>query len=99
MTVKLRLRRMGAHKRPNYRVVVTDSRSPRDGRFIETVGVYNPLTNPPTAKVNEERVRHWLKAGAQPTEAVQRILRWTGVVAESNPGAPSGETVASEAQG
>src|SRR5437773_6672386 len=79
MPVKLRLRRMGAKKRPFYRVVVADSRSPRDGRFIETVGTYNPLTNPPTTTLNSEKVRQWLSNGAQPTEAVERILRWNGV--------------------
>jgi small subunit ribosomal protein S16 len=75
---------MGAKKRPSYRVVVADSRSPRDGRFIETVGTYNPLTNPPTTTVNVERVRKWLSNGAQPTEAVERILKWNGVVAPSS---------------
>jgi len=88
---------MGAKKRPSYRVVVADSRSPRNGRFIETVGMYNPLTNPPTAQVNAEKVRHWLSQGAQPTEAVKRILGWTGVIepapefAPSKPAAPETE--------
>jgi len=89
MPVKIRLRRMGAKKRPSYRVVVADSRSPRDGRFIETVGIYNPLTNPPTSRVDADKVRVWLSRGAQPTEAVERILRWNGVVeprAETTPG-------------
>jgi small subunit ribosomal protein S16 len=81
MPVKIRLRRMGAKKRPSYRVVVADSRSPRDGRFIETVGIYNPLTNPPTTRVNVDKVRVWLSRGAQPTEAVERILKWNGVIA------------------
>jgi len=80
MAVKLRLRRMGAHKRPFYRVVVAESTSPRDGRFIETVGTYNPLTSPPTTTLNTEKVRMWLSHGAQPTEAVERILKWQGVV-------------------
>jgi len=80
MPVKIRLRRMGAKKRPSYRVVVADSRSPRDGRFIETVGIYNPLTNPPTTRVDTDKVRVWLSRGAQPTEAVERILRWNGVL-------------------
>ena len=79
MAVKIRLRRMGAKKRPFYRVVVADSRSPRDGRFVETVGWYNPLTNPPSTKVEPERVQYWLGQGAQPTEAVERILRWNGL--------------------
>jgi small subunit ribosomal protein S16 len=70
---------MGAKKRPFYRVVVADSRSPRDGRFIETVGTYNPLTTPPTTTVNADKVRLWLSRGAQPSEAVERILRWNGL--------------------
>jgi small subunit ribosomal protein S16 len=98
MPVRIRLRRMGAKKKPSYRVVVADSRSPRNGRFIETVGLYNPLTNPPTAKVNEEKVRYWLSHGAQPTEAVQRILGWTGIVPRTAGQSPS-EPTASEAQG
>jgi small subunit ribosomal protein S16 len=85
MPVKLRLRRMGAKKRPFYRVVVADSRSPRDGRFIETVGTYNPLTNPPTTTLNSEKVRQWLSNGAQPTEAVERILRWNGLADPRTP--------------
>ena len=88
MPVKLRLRRMGAKKRPFYRVVVADSRSPRDGRFIETVGTYNPLTNPPTTTLNSEKVRKWLSNGAQPTEAVERILRWNGLVDPRTPVPP-----------
>lgn len=98
MPVRIRLRRMGAKKRPFYRVVVADSRSPRDGRFIETVGHYNPLTNPPTAKVDVEKVRYWLSHGAQPTDAVRRILGWTGVVT-TTPASSSSELAASEAQG
>lgn len=80
MAVRLRLRRMGAAKRPHYRVVAADSQAPRDGRFLETLGYYNPLTSPPTVKVQPDRVRHWLEHGAQPTEAVERILRWTNIV-------------------
>jgi len=79
---------MGAKKRPFYRVVVADSRSPRDGRFIETVGTYNPLTNPPTTTLNSEKVRQWLSNGAQPTEAVERILRWNGLVDPRTPTPP-----------
>jgi len=97
MPVRIRLRRMGAKKQPTYRVVVTDSRSPRNGRFIETVGLYNPLTNPPTAQVNAEKVRYWLSHGAQPTEAVRRILGWTGVVEripESSPNEPAASAAA-----
>lgn len=97
MPVKLRLRRMGAKKKPTYRVVVADSRSPRNGRFIETVGLYNPLTNPPTTSVNSEKVRYWLSHGAQPTDAVRRILGWTGIV-EPTHATSSGESAASENQ-
>ena len=79
MAVKLRLRRMGSHKRPFYRVVVAESASPRDGRFIETVGTYNPLTSPPTTTLNADKVRVWLARGATPTDAVERILKWQGV--------------------
>ena len=80
--IKLRLRRMGAKKRPSYRMVVADSRSPRDGRFIEIVGFYDPLTDPATIRVNEERTRHWLSVGAQPTETVRDILRRAGVLGD-----------------
>jgi small subunit ribosomal protein S16 len=89
MAVKIRLRRMGAKKAPVYRVVIADARSPRDGRFIETVGTYNPLTNPPTTTVKSERIQLWLSRGAQPTEAVERILKWNGL-------RPVGESPASE---
>jgi len=83
---------MGAKRAPSYRVVVAESRSPRDGRFIETVGTYNPLTNPPSTRVNAEKVRLWLSRGAQPTEAVERILKWTGVLpAEKSPSTGPGE--------
>ena len=78
--IKLRLRRMGAKKRPSYRIVAADSRSPRDGRFIETIGFYDPLTDPATIKINEDRARHWLSVGAQPTETVRNILRRHGLV-------------------
>lgn len=72
--VKIRLRRVGASKRPMYRIVAADSRSPRDGRFIEILGHYNPLTEPTTIVVKEDRVKHWLEHGAQPTEVVTRLL-------------------------
>ena len=79
MAVKIRLRRIGAKKKPIYRVVIADSRSPRDGRFIETVGHYNPLVNPPQITVDEERVHQWLKWGAQPTDTVKSLLARVGV--------------------
>jgi small subunit ribosomal protein S16 len=79
VAVKIRLRRIGAKKKPIYRVVIADSRSPRDGRFIETVGHYNPLVNPPQISVDEERVQQWLKWGAQPTDTVKSLLARIGV--------------------
>ena len=75
MAVKIRLKRMGAKKRPFYRIVVADSRSPRDGRFIEEIGYYNPLTEPKVVKVNKERVNEWIKNGAKPTDTVNRLLK------------------------
>ena len=81
--VKLRLRRMGAKKRPSYRIVAADSRSPRDGAFIESVGFYDPITDPATINVNLDRVRHWINNGAQPTDTVRSILKRAGVYAEA----------------
>jgi small subunit ribosomal protein S16 len=78
--VKIRLRRMGKKKQPTYRVVVTDSRSPRDGRFIETIGFYNPRTEPPTVQIKEDRALYWLSQGAQPSDAVARLLRNKGTL-------------------
>jgi small subunit ribosomal protein S16 len=80
--VKLRLRRMGSKKRPSYRIVVAESRSPRDGKFIEVIGLYDPLTEPATVRLNEERAKHWLSVGAQPTETVRDILRRSGLVGD-----------------
>ncbi len=79
--VKIRLRRVGAKKQPSYRVVVTDSRAPRDGRFIEIVGFYNPRTEPETVKIKEDRALYWLSVGAQPTEPVARLLKKQGTQA------------------
>jgi len=73
--VKIRLRRMGAKKAPFYRVVVADSRSPRDGRFIEEIGTYNPLTDPAEIKIDVERAKTWIKNGAQPTDTVRMLLK------------------------
>jgi small subunit ribosomal protein S16 len=78
--VKLRLRRVGAKKQASFRIVATDSRSPRDGRFIEVVGFYNPRTEPETVKIKEDRALHWLSVGAQPTEAVARLLKKMGTM-------------------
>ncbi len=78
--VKIRLRRAGAKKKPSYRVVVADSRSPRDGRFIEIIGHYNPRTDPVTVNIHEDRVLHWLSEGAQPTDTVRRLLENRGTL-------------------
>lgn len=78
--VKIRLRRMGAKKSPYYRIVVSDSRSPRDGRFIEEIGTYNPLKNPAEITVEEERAKEWLANGAQPTDTVRALLKKAGVI-------------------
>ena len=78
--VKIRLRRLGAKKAPFYRVVVADSRFPRDGRFIEEIGTYNPLTDPAEIKIDSERAQQWIKNGAQPTDTVRALLKKTGVL-------------------
>lgn len=80
MAVKLRLRRMGKKKQPIYKVVAADSRSPRDGKFLEAVGSYNPLTNPHTVELVEDRVFYWLNVGAQPTDTVRSLLRQKGIL-------------------
>lgn len=85
MAVKIRLRRVGAKKQPSYRLVVADSRSPRDGRFIEIVGFYNPRTKPTTITIDEEKVRKWLGHGAQPTESVASLLYRAGIVDMRSP--------------
>jgi small subunit ribosomal protein S16 len=77
--VKIRLRRVGAKNRPSYRVVVTDSRAPRDGAYIEKIGLYDPLTEPETVVIEEEKALNWLRHGAQPTEAVARLLSKLGI--------------------
>ena len=74
MAVSIRLRRMGSNRRPAYRVVVADSRSPRDGRFIEVIGHYNPLTQPPTVKIDRAKAREWISKGAQPSNTVKRLM-------------------------
>lgn len=78
--VKIRLRRMGSKKNAFYRVVVADSRSPRDGRFIEELGYYTPLTDPATIKINEEQAKKWIADGAQPTETVRSIFKKSGII-------------------
>jgi small subunit ribosomal protein S16 len=79
MAVNMRLTRVGGKKDPVWRVVVADSRSPRDGRFIETVGRYNAQTDPSTVVLDEERVRHWLDRGAQPSNTVKKLLKIQGI--------------------
>lgn len=73
--VKIRLKRMGANKKPFYRIVVADSRYPRDGRFIEEIGYFDPITEPETVKIDEEKANKWLATGAQPTDTVKRLLK------------------------
>ncbi len=80
MAVKLRLKRMGAKQRPFYRIVAADARSPRDGRFLEVVGTYNPITNPAEIKIDEEKAMYWLHNGAIPTETVRNILSKEGIM-------------------
>ena len=80
MAVKIRLKRIGAKKAPFYRVVVADERSPRDGKFIEEIGYYNPLTNPVDIKINAEKAEKWLNNGAQPTETVRTLLKKTEII-------------------
>ena len=80
MAVKMRLRRMGAKKNPFYRVVVADSRFPRDGRFIEEIGTYNPMVEPSEIKIDEEKAKAWIANGAQPTESVKSLLKRAKIV-------------------
>ncbi|MBE6530123.1 MAG: 30S ribosomal protein S16 [Ruminococcaceae bacterium] len=80
MAVKMRLRRIGAKKAPFYRVIVADSRSPRDGRFIEEIGYYNPLIEPAEIKIDAEKAKKWIANGAQPTETVKSLLKKSGIV-------------------
>ena len=80
MAVKIRLRRMGAKKAPSYRVVVADSRDPRDGRFIEEIGYFNPLSDPVEIKIDAEKAKAWIAKGAQPTETARSLLKKSGVI-------------------
>ncbi len=82
MAVKIRLKRMGAKKAPFYRVVVADSRSPRDGKFIAEIGYYNPLTNPAEIKIDVEAAKTWLSNGAQPSDTVKVLLKKSGAISE-----------------
>lgn len=80
MSVKIRMRRMGSKRKPFYRIVVADSRMPRDGRFIEEVGYYNPLTNPDEVKLEEGKIFDWLEKGAQPSDTVRSLLSHAGIM-------------------
>ena len=80
MAVKIRLKRIGAKKTPFYRVVVADARAPRDGRFVEEIGYYNPLTEPVEIKIDADKAKQWLKNGAQPTDTVKALLKKSGIV-------------------
>ena len=80
MSVKIRMRRMGSKRQPFYRIVVADSRMPRDGRFIEEVGYYNPLTNPDEVKLEEDKIFEWLEKGAQPSDTVRSLLSKAGLM-------------------
>ena len=103
MAVKIRLKRMGAKKRPCYRLVVADARSPRDGRFIEAVGFYDPLTTPATVRVDADRVQHWMRDGARPSDGARALLERAGVlprtvrVAATRPQAPAEAEAPAEA--
>ena len=87
MAVRIRLRREGRKKAPTYRIVVAESTSPRNGRFIEIIGHYDPLTEPATVKVNAERAQYWLSVGAQPSETVEGLLKRAGVIPAEAPAA------------
>lgn len=84
MAVKLRLRRMGKKKQPIYKIVAADARSPRDGKFLEALGLYNPLTKPHTVDVKEDRILYWLSNGAQPTNTVKSLLREKGIILKND---------------
>jgi small subunit ribosomal protein S16 len=90
--IKLRLKRMGAKGRPSYRIVAADSKSPRDGRFIESVGYYDPITEPTTISVNAERARYWLSVGAQPSDPVRSLFQRTGLLDKEGKVVPTAET-------
>lgn len=92
MAVKIRLKRMGAKKKPFYRVVVADGRMPRDGRFIEEIGYYNPLSEPPLIKIDDEKANDWLQKGAIPTDTVKKLLKKANILNESNAKEESAKT-------
>lgn len=92
--LRIRLRRVGKKKQPIYRVVVADSRSPRDGKYVEKVGLYNPLTNPPTINVDQDKVREWMRKGAQPSDTVGKLLKRVGFSAAAAAAADAETAVA-----
>ena len=94
--VRIRLCRVGAKKQPSYRVVVADQRAPRDGRFIEIIGHYNPRTDPPTVVIKEDRALYWLSKGAQPSDPVVRMLRNKGIMAKHLAGEGAGDEIAED---
>ena len=97
MSVKIRLKRMGAKKKPFYRIVVADSRCPRDGKFIEEIGYYNPLVEEKTVKVDSEKVQQWIKNGAKPTDTVDRLFRENSVYNTGKDSKDTAEASESEA--
>ncbi|MFP3895283.1 MAG: 30S ribosomal protein S16 [Anaerolineales bacterium] len=96
--VRIRLRRVGAKKQPSYRVVVADQRTARDGRFIENIGHYNPRTDPPTVKIDEERAKYWLSVGARPSKAVARMLENMGLLGDGDTVTGAEEKTEAEAE-
>ena len=80
MAVKIRLKRMGSNKKPFYRIIVADARAPRDGKFIDEIGYYNPMTEPKDIKIDEEKAKKWIENGAQPTETVKKLLKNSGII-------------------
>lgn len=84
--VKIRLKRMGAHKKPFYRIVVADVRAPRDGKFIEEIGYYNPMTEPKEIKIDEELAQKWINNGAQPTDTVKALFKKSGILKQEESG-------------
>ena len=97
MSVRIRLRRMGAKKQPFYRVVVADSRSPRDGRFLDTIGTYNPRSQPVAIDIDREKTLKWLEKGALPTDSARSLLSQAGIWQEFKTGAPEAGAAATEA--
>ncbi len=87
--LRIRLRRTGKKKQPSYRVVVADSRAPRDGAFVETIGLYDPLTDPPTIRIDDQKARDWMAKGAQPSETVVKLMKRQGILPRPEAAAPT----------